>query len=55
MNKAFYKSKTLWVNIIAIVAIVMGKEQFDATLSAQILAGINIVLRFVTKQPIDWN
>ena len=57
-NKKFYLSKTFWVNILAIAAMVAqslsGKEILNMEAQASILAGINIVLRFLTKSPVVW-
>jgi len=55
MNKKFYLSKTLWVNLIAIVGLVaFGQEAVGAEISGVILAGINMVLRLVTKENVTW-
>jgi len=58
-NKHWYASKTLWVNFLAIVAIILNNQfgieldvEVQAALATSILAIINIVLRFVTKQPV---
>jgi len=52
-----WKSKTLWVNVLAAIGLFLS-SQFGVTLSAEmvgmILAGINAVLRAVTKEPIEW-
>jgi hypothetical protein len=57
-NKIWYTSKTLWVNAIAVVAMVVqgviGKEIIGIELQATILAVINMILRLVTKQPVAW-
>lgn len=57
-NKKWYTSKTLWVNAIAIAAIiaqgVSGKEVIGVDLQATILAGINMILRLVTKSAVTW-
>jgi len=53
----FYKSKTLWVNVIAIAAIILGDVagvEIGIEGEAAILAVINIILRVVTKEPIEW-
>uniref|UniRef100_A0A6M3LXD4 Holin n=1 Tax=viral metagenome TaxID=1070528 RepID=A0A6M3LXD4_9ZZZZ len=58
MAKKFYTSKTLWVNLIALVAIILqlatGKEAFNLEAQASLLAVINLVLRLVTKKPVGW-
>ena len=55
-TKPFYSSKTLWVNVIGIAAII-AQAQFgfiiDAQTQAAILAVINMILRAVTKQPLS--
>ena len=55
----WYASKTLWTNAVALVAMilqgVLGKEVIPLELQASILAAINMVLRFVTKQPVSWS
>jgi len=57
MEKVWYSSKTLWLNIIAVVVIIL-QGQFGYTLSPEIqvaiLALINIALRAITKQEIVW-
>jgi uncharacterized membrane protein len=52
MNKEFYKSKTLWVNLIAFVALVaqiIFGFAIDAETQVGLLAVINLILRLVTK------
>lgn len=54
-GKKWYESKTLWVNvIIAVVILIQTKYGFviDPTMQALALSGINVVLRAVTKEPI---
>lgn len=56
-GKKFWASKTFWVNVLAVAAIgiqsrygfVVGPE-----LQALALAGVNLVLRKITDQPIVW-
>jgi len=60
MAKEFWKSKTFWFNILALVVAVAGYFGFtsfepdsDVTaLAAGLAAIINLILRFVTYQPI---
>ena len=56
--KKFYASKTLWANVIGLGAIIAqiatGKEVIDPEAQMAILAAINVVLRFITKEPIVW-
>ena len=56
-QKGWFKSKTLWVNAIAFLAILIQSQTgFVIDLEAQgaILAVINVVLRMVTKEPLNW-
>lgn len=55
--KSIFTSKTFWVNILALIAFaVQSKWGFimDEALQAQILMVINIILRAVTKEPVQW-
>jgi len=53
--KDWYKSRTLWVNVIAIANIIL-RAELGLTLTPEtellILAGINIALRAITKEEI---
>ena len=58
--KRWYTSKTIWVNLIAIASVVLFnltgtsmEAEEQAALATGILAVVNIVLRAVTKQPIN--
>ena len=57
--KKWYRSKTIWVNIIAIVAMVsvnlgaVEVSQEIATAEASILGVINLILRLVTKEGLE--
>lgn len=55
----FYLSKTLWVNVLALIAMILqgvtGNVLLNMELQATILAIINMVLRFVTKKPVVWS
>lgn len=57
--KPWWASKTLWVNLIALVASIGGAYGLNITPEAQasivtaILAGANIALRFITKDGIS--
>lgn len=57
-NKKWYKSKTVWVNGIAIVAFIAqtltGKAIITPEVQAIILGGINLILRTITKENITW-
>lgn len=55
--KSIYKSKTFWVNVIAIVAFgIQQKYGFviDESMQVQVLAVINVLLRAVTSVPVTW-
>lgn len=55
--KRWYTSKTLWINLIAVIALLV-QSYTSFVISPEIqtaaLALINFVLRLVTKQPLDW-
>ena len=50
--KKWYKSKTVWTNVIAIV-IALGVDLREQEVIA-VLALINLVLRIVTKEELTW-
>ena len=55
--KQWLKSKTLWVNIIAVaVIIIQGQYGYVVTPELQlgVLATINFVLRLISKEDIVW-
>jgi hypothetical protein len=54
MNKKWYLSKTLWVNAIAIVASFFSADVLDTQTQLQILGVINLILRLITKSPVEW-
>ena len=53
-----WESKTFWVNAIAGIAMlaqaVTGKEVLPLAAQGSILAVVNVILRFVTKQAVTW-
>ena len=59
-NKPFWQSKTVWVNVVALVATLAGAFKLDlgltpdvqATVVTTILALVNVGLRLVTKTPV---
>lgn len=57
-TKSWLTSKTLWVNLLAIIALV-AQGQFGFVISPEaqltILAGINMALRLITKSEITWS
>lgn len=55
MNKLWYKSKTLWTNLIAIVGIVAFGQEFPPETAGTVLAVINFLLRLITKDEIIWS
>lgn len=54
--KKWWLSKTIWVNTIAAVAVILqavtGKVILDAEVQAAILALINLMLRIITKSEL---
>jgi len=57
--KPWYASKTLWINLVAIIALAAQTLNSSYVISPEIqgavLAIINLILRVVTNQPLDWN
>lgn len=56
-GKKWYKSKTLWVNIVALIAVVIQTYTgfvLDPEAQLAVLTVINILLRLITKEPIVW-
>jgi len=57
-GKAWYESKTLWVNLIGVVAIVVQSTWgyvIGPEVQVALLSLINIILRLVTHKPITWS
>ena len=55
IDKDWYKSKMLWVNFIAILALIAQAftgEVIDMSGQAALLAVVNIVLRLITHQEL---
>lgn len=55
--KSIFSSKTFWTNVLAIVAFAIQKHWgyvIDPALQAQIVLGLNIWLRKVTTDPVNW-
>jgi hypothetical protein len=55
--KEFWKSKTMWFNILAVLVFVASQVGFadfrpDADMLAVVAALVNLLLRFVTKEPV---
>ena len=56
-GKKWYKSKTIWVNLIALISLFLADKlnfQINAEEQLAILTVINIILRFITKEPVKW-
>jgi hypothetical protein len=55
--KKWYTSKTIWVNVVAVITSVIS-SRFGYTVSAEvqvgILTGLNVLLRKVTKSEVVW-
>jgi len=53
MKKAWYLSKTLWINVLAMLGIVLqgasGHEVMSPEVQSAIIVIVNFVLRLVTK------
>ncbi|HPM26312.1 MAG TPA: hypothetical protein PLD96_03145 [Methanothrix sp.] len=52
-----WNSKTFWINVVAAIALFLSAQfgvQLSAEMTGMILAGINVFLRTVTKEPIEW-
>lgn len=57
MGKKWYASKTLWVNVGAVIAFIIQSKTGNAmSLEGQSisLSVINICLRLITKDEIEW-
>jgi len=56
--KSIFTSKTFWVNVVALVAMIVqgitGHEYLSIETQGTILAVINIVLRTITKDAVTW-
>lgn len=55
--KKWYTSKTIWVNVVAVVTSVVAARfgyAISADIQVGILTGINVLLRKVTKSEIVW-
>ena len=56
-GKAFWLSKTLWINVLAVAGLFMQTQSgfiFDASMQAGLLCLVNIGLRTITKEPVIW-
>lgn len=55
--KKWYTSKTIWVNVVAVIASVVAAKTgyaIPADIQVGILTGLNVILRKVTKSEIVW-
>lgn len=50
MNKKFYTSKTLWLNVIGILAIIFGPDIISPEIEGTILGVLNFLIRLITKE-----
>tara|TARA_Y100000310_G_C20542848_1_gene744170 strand:+ start:439 stop:621 length:183 start_codon:yes stop_codon:yes gene_type:complete len=57
-GKSIFTSKTFWTNLVALVAMVIqgltGKQFLSLEIQGTILAVVNILLRTITKAPVNW-
>lgn len=55
-SKAWWTSKTIWANLIALIGAIAVSTGLDAgswsEISTVALAAVNVILRMVTKNPI---
>lgn len=58
IKKKWYYSKTVWVNLLILAALLL-QVQFgfvlDASQQLALLTAINIILRVVTQEEIEWS
>ena len=55
--KSWYTSKTIWANFIGIIGVFTAKKfgyEITPEVTVSILAGINTLLRFITKEEVTW-
>jgi len=55
--KPCWKSKTIWTNLIVLIALLIQTQTgfvIGATEQMALLTVINIVLRIVTKESVNW-
>ena len=55
--KYWFKSKTIWINLIAVIALAI-QTQYGYAISLEnqaiILVVVNMILRVITKEEIVW-
>jgi len=58
INKKWFLSKTVWVNVIALIGVMLqaiyNKEVIPVELQATIISVINLFLRSITKTDLKW-
>lgn len=58
MGKKWYTSKIIWVNMISLIAIVLqtiyDKEILNPSTQLLILSFVNMLLRIITNESIEW-
>jgi len=57
LGKSWFRSKTLWVNIVAVIGVVTASYlgvTMDADSSVGILATVNFILRLITTEPVGF-
>lgn len=56
--KPWYRSKTIWVNLLMLVLSIIMAVQESSAVPIEALAAaaaiVNVILRFVTVDPIGW-
>ena len=56
-EKQWYESKTLWLNLLSVIALVVQTQTgfiVDAEAQMALLGVINLVLRTFTKSHLNW-
>ena len=57
--KSIFTSKTFWVNVVALAAMIVqgftGKELLNLEIQGTILAVLNIIIRTITKDSVTWS
>ena len=57
MTKKWYASKTLWINLLFIIFLIVQSYTgyvVEPELEGAILVILNVILRLVTKEEISW-
>ena len=56
--KQYLKSKTIWMNVIALIAIISAGQfgvVLDGNTQASLLFFMNVILRKITKEELVWS